>query len=142
MGHIVAVTEFLARGDASSAAARGARRMLQASIFDLNSAEDAASKGSRLHRDTAARLGRIVSATEQLGFATIAACWVADQGDYRLFESADADSYLALLRGLAEPANTGAQQPVTRALPTFAAPEVRELVQALRVEKLSLRSNS
>lgn len=144
MRHVVAVTEFLARGDASSAAARNARRMLQQSVFDLNSAEDAGRKGSRRQRDTAARLNPIVAATEQLAFATIAACWLADRGDYRLFESADSDSYLALLRELADSVHTATPQSVsgTSPLPPFAAPEVRELVAALRDQQLSLRSHS
>ncbi len=131
LDHVVAVTGLLARGDASSLSARRARRDLQESIFDLNVADDAARNGSRRHRATAAQLSRIHSATEQLGFATIAACWAADQGDDRLFESADPDSYLALLRELSEAIDGAAPPPITNELPPFAAPELRELVRAL-----------
>jgi len=131
MQRIAAVTEFLVRGDASSLAARGARRDLQESIFDLNAADDAARKGSQRDRATAARLNRIVAATEQLGYATVAASWAAEQGRDRLFESADADTYLAMLRELSHSIETADPLPVTRELPPFAAPEVGELARAL-----------
>jgi len=131
MKHIVAVTEFLARGDASSLAARCARRDLQESIFDLNGAEDAARKGSQRNRSTAARFGRILLATEQLGFATIAACWAAEQGNDRMFESAEPDSYLALLRALSDDIDGTDLPPLPPELPPFAAPEIGELVGAL-----------
>ena len=131
MQRIEAVTAFLARGDASSLAGRAARRDLQQSLFDLNAADDAARKGSRRDRATAARLGGIVAATEQLGFATIAASWAAEQGSDRLFESADADTYLAMLRELSHSIETADPLLVTRELPPFAAPEVRELARAL-----------
>lgn len=131
MEHIVTVTEFLARGDASSLPARGARRDLQESIFDADAAADAARKGSQRHQATAARLGRILTATEQLGFATVAACWAADRGDIRLFESADGDAYLALLRQLPHAIDVADPPQITGELPPFAAAEVYDLVRAL-----------
>lgn len=132
MRHIVAASTFLAQGDASSLPARRARRELQESIFDLNVAEDAARKGSRHHQATASELSEILCATEQLGYATIAACWAADRGDDRLFASADADSYLALLRGLTDAIDGEAPPPMTYELPPSAAPEVRQLIEALQ----------
>ena len=132
MKHLVTVTEYLARGDGSSLAARAARRDLQQDIFGLNQADDAARKGSRRQKVSAARLSRIVSATEHLGFATIAACWAAEQGNVRLFGCADADSYLALLRDLANSADAEHPPAIMGELPPFAAPEIRELLRALQ----------
>lgn len=131
MMHVLTATEFLARGDGSSPAARSARRDLQESIFDLNAADDAAHKGSQRDRANAARLNPVVAATEHLGFATIAACWAAEQGRAGLFGSADADSYLALLRDLANSADAEHTPAITGELPPFAAPEIRELLRAL-----------
>lgn len=131
MRRTVTMTEFLARGDSSSLPARRARRELQESIFDLNAAEDAARKGYPRDRAIAARLSRIVTATEDLGFATIAASWAAEQGRDRLFESADPDAYLATLGELYQSITTAVPPRLTRDLPPFAAPELRELALAL-----------
>ncbi len=131
MMHVLTATEFLARGDGSSLAARRARRDLQESIFDLNAAGDAAHKGSQRDRATAARLNPVIAATERLGFATIAACWAAEQGNVGLFGSADAESYLTLLRELSGSIDTAVPLPATCDLPPFAAPEIRELLMAL-----------
>lgn len=131
MRRIVTMTEFLAHRDSSSLAARRARRELQESIFELNAAEDAARQGYPQARATAARLSRIVRATEDLGFATIAASWAAEQGRSRLFESADADAYLETLRELSQSITTADPHQLSRKLPAFAAPELRELAAAL-----------
>lgn len=131
MRQIVVVTGFLSRGDASSPAARGARRDLQDSIFDLNTAEDAARSGSRRHRDGAARLSQVLSATEELGFATVAACWSAEHGNDRLFGTADPDNYLRLLRELSDAVDGAGTPTITGELPPYAAPEIRALVGAI-----------
>lgn len=134
LNHTVAATAFLARGDATSPMARGARRELQESIFRLTDAEEAACSGSRRDRAVAARLATVVSATEQLGYATVAACWAAEQDPGSVFGSADADYYLASLAALAQALHTGvAPTGIDRidALPTFAAPEVAVLTAAL-----------
>lgn len=134
LNHTVAATAFLARGDATSLMARGARRELQESVFRLTDAEEAACSGSRRDRAVAARLATVVSATEQLGYATVAACWAAEQDPGSVFGSADADYYLASLAALAQALHTGvAPTGIDRidALPTFAAPEVAVLTAAL-----------
>jgi uncharacterized membrane protein YccC len=132
MTNIVSVTAFLARGESSSLSARSARRDLQESIFDLNAAEDAARKGSRRDRATAAELSRVVQATEQLGFATVAACWAAEQGNDRVFGSADADAYLDVLRALSPSTDTAGLRPIPAESPAFAASEIRDLQRALQ----------
>ena len=131
MRRILTMTEFLAHGDSSSLAARRARRELQESIFELNAAEDAARQGYPRNRATAARLSRIIGATEDLGFATIAASWAAEQGRARLFESAGADTYLAILGELSQSIASADPQLLSRELPPFAAPELRELAAAI-----------
>lgn len=134
LNHTITATAFLARGDATSLAARSARRELQQSVFRLTDAEEAAYRGSRRDRAEADRLAAIVSAAEQLGYATVAACWAAEQNPETVFGSADADSYLALLAGLDQALRTGvAPARVDRIdeLPTFAAPEVSVLTAAL-----------
>ena len=131
MRRIVTMTEFLAQGDSSSQAARHARRELQESIFALNAAEDAARQGYPRDRATAARLSRIVEATEDLGFATIAASWASEQGRARLFETTDSDAYLAMIGELSQSITSTDRRPPTRDLPAFAAPELRQLAAAL-----------
>ncbi|MCH9768935.1 MAG: FUSC family protein [Actinomycetia bacterium] len=135
LDHTVTATAFLARGDATSLAARGARRELQESVFRLNDAEEAAGSGAPRERAVAARLAPVASAAEQLGYATVTACWAAERDPASVFRSADADSYLLLLTGLAQSMRTGAApRGIDRLdeLPAFAAPEVAALTEALR----------
>ena len=135
LDHTVTATAFLARGDATSLAARGARRELQESVFRLNDAAEAAGSGSRRNRAVAARLAPVASAAEQLGYATVTACWAAEREPASVFGSADADAYLASLTGLAQSLRTGAAPrgiDGINELPAFAAPEVSVLAEALR----------
>ncbi|WP_099021684.1 FUSC family protein [Mycolicibacterium palauense] len=134
-------TAFLARGDASSLAARGARRDLQDSVFDVVAAEQAARSGSRRDRAAAARLSAAVTAAEHLGYATVTAGWAAEQGSAEVFGSADPDAYVALLRRItlavrddtAPVAVADDTTPVAgERLPPFAAGEVPLLIEALR----------
>ncbi|MGB1224271.1 MAG: hypothetical protein ACPHCN_09025, partial [Mycobacterium sp.] len=100
-----------------------------------NDAEEAAGSGSRRDRVVAARLTPVASAAEQLGYATVTACWAAERDPASVFRSADADSYLASLTGLAQSLRTGAApRRIERldGLPAFAAPEVAVLTEALR----------
>ena len=127
----IAATRFLARGDADSLAARAARRDLQDRIFDLAEVEDAARHGSGRDRAAAARLAPIVAATEHLGYATVAACWDAEQRGDSVFGTADPESYLDVLQEISESARTSTVPPVAEELPPFAAPEVRLLSRAL-----------
>lgn len=131
MKHIVIVTTFLLRGEASSPASRGARRDLQASIFDLHAAAEAAGKGSGRDRAIAARLSQLIAATEQLGFATIAASWAAEQGRDGLFESADAGAYLTVLTELSDSMDAAGPRLIADVVPAYAGPELRELARAL-----------
>lgn len=125
------VSEFLARGAPRSLEARDARRALQESIFDLNAAEEAARNGSRSDRAAAARLSPAVAATEHLGYATVAACWAAEQCGPAIFGCSDPDFYLGLLRRLAEAtSNPGVPTPADE-LPPYAASEVRALQRAV-----------
>lgn len=125
----VTVTEFLAHGTPTSFAARDARRALQASIFDLNTADDAARNGRRTDRAAAARLASAVAATEQLGYATVAACWAAEQYGPAIFGNSNRDTYLGVLRRLSD--TTPAMLADSAQLPPFAASEVRSLLQAV-----------
>jgi len=134
LGHIIEVTEFLAEGKPRSLQARAARRALQDSIFALGTARDAARNGSRRDRAAADRLAAVVAATEHLGYATIAASWKAEQGGPSVFLPGDSDSYLSLLRRLRE-VRTPADLPTApHAMPTFAAPDLRALLEAFRTE--------
>ncbi len=127
----IAATRFLARGDADSLPSRAARRDLQDRIFDLAEAEEAARHGSRRDRAAATRLAPIVAAAEHLGYATVAACWVAEQRGDRVFGTAAPVAYLDVLQQISESARTSTVPPVAEELPPFAAPEVRLLSRAL-----------
>ncbi len=131
LNHAIAATAFLARRDPTSLAARGARRDLQESIFRLTDSEEAACSGSRRDRAVAARLAGVVSAAEQLGYATVSACWAAERDAGSLFGAVDADSYLAELTALAQTLRTGEVPTRIDELPAFAAPEVAALTTAL-----------
>lgn len=131
---IATVTESLVRTTPKSLAARGARRALQNSIFDLNAAEDAARHGSAGDRAAATRLAAVVAATEHIGYATVAGCWAAEQDDARIFADSDPEAYLALIRRVTDAARTSATTiPATAAekLPPFSGSEVRALVRAV-----------
>jgi uncharacterized membrane protein YccC len=131
-------TEFLARGDGSSLAARAARRELQQSLFDLIDSEDAARSGSRRDRAAAARLSAIVLAAEHLGYATFNASWSAEHSGTARFGSADPDTYLDLIRELSESVRRSSHTPSFGGeLPPFAAPEIRILIDALTAESHS-----
>jgi uncharacterized membrane protein YccC len=134
LGHIIAVTGFLAEGTPRSLAARAARRALQDSIFGLETALDAARNGSRGDRAAAARLAAIVAATEHLGYATIAASWNAEQGGPSIFLPGDSDSYLTMLRQLREVRKPSDLPPAGEDLPAFAAPDVRALLEAVQAQ--------
>lgn len=127
----IAATRFLARGDADSLASRAARRDLQDRIFDLAEAEEAARHGSGRDRAAATRLAPIAAAAEHLGYATVAACWDAEQRGDSVFGTADPESYLDVLQEISESARTSTVPPVAEELPPFAAPEVRLLSRAL-----------
>lgn len=131
---IVAVSEFLAAETPQSLSARAARRALQDSLFDLTAAHDAARHGSQRDRAAAARLAALVGATEQLGYATVAASWNAERSGAATFEPGDPDSYLALLRRLAAVTEPSDAPNVPEVLPDFAAPDMRALLTALRSE--------
>ena len=128
----IAVSAFLVRGDASTLAARGARRDLQESILDLTAAEESARSGFRRDRIAASRLAPIVTAAEELGYATLSASWAAESSSEAIFGSADTKSYIAVLQRLSDALHTGVTPVVTTDLPPFAAPEVLALSDALR----------
>ena len=131
LGRTSTATGFLARGDAASLASRAARRDLQNSVFDVVAAEDAARNGSRRDRAAAARLAPTVAAAEHLGYATVTACWAAEQRTDELFGSADPAAYLALLQAISDSIRTPAAPTINGELPPFAAAEVRLLIRAL-----------
>jgi len=128
----IAITAFLARGDVSTLAARGARRDLQESILDLTAAEEFARSGFRRDCIAATRLAPIVTAAEQLGYATLTASWAAERSFEGIFGSADGKSYIAVLQSLSEALHTGMTRAVTADLPPFSAAEVLALSDALR----------
>ncbi|MGB0970424.1 MAG: FUSC family protein, partial [Mycobacterium sp.] len=127
----VTITRFLARGEISTLAARGARRDLQESILDLTAAEESARGGFRRDRIAATRLAPIVTAAEQLGYATVAACWVAEHSTEAIFGPAEAMPYIAVLQNLSEALHSGTTLAITADLPPYAAPEVLALSDAL-----------
>lgn len=129
------VTTFLADGAESSLAGRAARRALQESIFDLYVADDAARHGVRADRAAADRLTAVVTAAVNLGYATVAACWAAEQCGPGIFGSSDVNGYLTTMSALEESFSAGASAPPTIAdgdLPHFAANEVIALELAIR----------
>ncbi len=128
----IAITAFLARGEVSTLAARGARRDLQESTLDLTAAEESARSGFRRDRIAATRLAPIVTAAEQLGYATLTASWAAESTSEGIFGSADAKPYIAVLQSLSAALHTGMTRAVTADLPSFSAPEVLALSDALR----------
>jgi len=133
----IATTSLLSQEQASSIAARNARRDLHNSLLDLAGAAEAARSGSKRDAATAARLAPVVAAAEHLGYMTLAASWIAEIDPEGIFGSADPDAYLALLDQLSErfrlpepfhlPSNL-----VIPELPPFAGPEVQSLLDALR----------
>nr|MCH9732662.1 FUSC family protein [Actinomycetes bacterium] len=131
LGAATTATLFLARGEVSTLAARGARRDLQESILDLTAAEESARGGFRRDRVAATRLAPIVTAAEQLGYATVAACWAAEHSTEAIFGPAEAMPYIAVLQNLSEALHTGTNLAVTADLPPFAGPEVLALSDAL-----------
>lgn len=127
--HTIRATEFIVSDDVSSLPARDARRTLQDSIFDLDKAQEAARHGSRRDQSAAIRLGSVIVAAEELGFATVAACWKAEQHMPELFGSAE---YLKRLHVLAQGVRTGTTSPAREEPSVLCSPEVLALEQAWR----------
>jgi Fusaric acid resistance protein-like len=97
----------LTRGDAVSLTARTARRDLQLATIAMLDAYDAAAGGSAGQRKSAEPRREVVTATEDLAYRTIAACWAGDRNSDRLaetgsgtdvFDTAVLDSEAAALR--------------------------------------------
>ncbi|KLI06668.1 membrane protein [Mycolicibacterium conceptionense] len=76
---VTATLPHLAADDATSAAARTARRDLQLRAMELLPAYDASIGGSAAQRVGAERMWPTVVATEQLAYRTLAACWGAER---------------------------------------------------------------
>ncbi|CDP88622.1 MULTISPECIES: FUSC family protein [Mycolicibacterium] len=76
---VTATLPHLAADDATSAAARTARRDLQLRAMELLPAYDASIGGSAAQRVGAERTWPTVVATEQLAYRTLAACWGAER---------------------------------------------------------------
>ncbi|WP_081288782.1 FUSC family protein [Mycolicibacterium conceptionense] len=76
---VTATVPHLAADDATSAAARTARRDLQLRAMELLPAYDASIGGSAAQRVGAERVWPTVVATEQLAYRTLAACWGAER---------------------------------------------------------------
>jgi len=100
-------------------------------ILDLTAAEESARGGFRRDRIAATRLAPTVTAAEQLGYATVAACWAAEHSAEDIFGPAEAMSYITVLQSLSDSLHTGTILAVAADLPPFAAPEVLALSDAL-----------
>lgn len=129
IGQTILATRFLAAGDVLTLPSRAARRDLQERLFDLADAEDAARNGSRRDRAAADRRAPLVEAVEHLGYATITACWAAEQRS--VFGSADPQAYLAVLHTIDDAVRTSVPPAIDAELPPFAAAEIRLLALAL-----------
>lgn len=125
----IRATEFIINNDVSSLPARDARRALQDSIFDLDKAQESARHGSHSDQAEAVRLDGAIVAAEELGYATVAACWKAERHMPGLSGSAE---YLTRLRTLAQAVQAGTTSPMCEELSVLCAPEVLALERAWR----------
>jgi uncharacterized membrane protein YccC len=120
--------------DASTLAARTARRDLQLAALDLRDAADAADAGSAPMRAAGRRLQPAVLATEHIAYGTITACWQMDKhGSGPRLGPDDARAQGALLHGFAVAVRTGAAPPAAETpQPDFLAADVTSLREAMR----------
>ncbi|MCV7345049.1 FUSC family protein [Mycolicibacterium rhodesiae] len=131
------VLPYVAAGDTVGLAARAARRDLQIAAIALMESDEAAMAGSARQREAAEHLLPAVTATEQLAYRTIAACWTiehrADGVEFgrSLFGGRSAQPHVEALAALATAVRTGATAPERGDPLPFLADEVTELRQTL-----------
>ncbi|WP_431237692.1 FUSC family protein [Mycolicibacterium aichiense] len=131
------VLPYVAAGDTARLAARAARRDLQIAAIALMESDEAAMAGSVRQREAAEQLLPAVTATEQLAYRTIAACWTiehrVDGGEFgrALFGGRSAQPHVEALTALATAVRTGAAAPERGDPLPFLADEVTELRQSL-----------
>ena len=129
----------MARGDCASAEARRALRDLQHRIFALTSAYDTATAATRTPHLIVERSWPVISASEELAYRLMTACWAMEADD-----SGDAPGKLAAMfgvsgldalhRALAEAQRAvsgGAPSRPVEGVPDFVAAEVARLDNAL-----------
>lgn len=131
------VLPYIAAGATTGLAARAARRDLQIAAIGLMEADEAARAGSARQRAIAEQTVSAVTATEQLAYRAIAACWTiehrADGAEFgrSLFGGQSAQPHVEALQAWAATVRTGAPPPEPGTPPPFVADEVTELRQAL-----------
>ncbi len=135
------VLPYVAAGDTVGLAARAARRDLQIAAIALMESDEAAKAGSVRQRAIAEQLLPAVTATEQLAYRTIAACWTiehrpdgAELGQ-TLFGGRPAQPHVEALAALATAVRTGAAVPAHGDHLLFLADEIGDLRQALTADR-------
>ncbi len=135
------VLPYVAAGDTTGLAARAARRDLQIATIALMESDEAALAGSARQKELAEQLLPAVTATEQLAYRTIAACWTiehrADGVEFgkSLFGGRSAQPHVEALAALAAAVRTGAPVPERGDPLPFLADEVTELRQSLAQDR-------
>lgn len=131
------VLPYIAAGDTVGLAARTARRDLQIAAIALRESDEAAIAGSMRQRAVAEQLLPAVTATEQLAYRTIAACWTIEhrtdgvEFGRSLIGGRSAQPHVEALTAFATAVRTGAPPPQRGDPVAFLADEVAELRQAL-----------
>ncbi|WP_328350519.1 FUSC family protein [Mycobacterium sp. NBC_00419] len=131
------VFPYIAAGDTAGLAARAARRDLQIAAIGLMEADEAAAAGAPRNRAIAEQLLPAVTASEQLAYRTIAACWTvehrSDGVDFgrSLFGGRSVQPDVLALRELAAAVRGGEVTPEPGDPPPFIADQVIELHRSL-----------
>ncbi|WP_325096532.1 FUSC family protein [Mycolicibacterium vinylchloridicum] len=131
------VFPHIAAGETAALAARAARRDLQIAAIALMEADEVMSAGSPRNRAIAEQLLPAVTASEQLAYRTIAACWTvehrADGAEFgrSLFDGRSPDADAVALRELAAAARSGQAPPEPGDPPLFVADVVAQLRHSL-----------
>ncbi len=135
------VLPYVAAGDTVGLAARAARRDLQIAAIALMESDEAAKGGSVRQRAIAEQLLPAVTATEQLAYRTIAACWTIEhrpdgtEFGRTLFGGRPAQPHVEALAALATAVRTGAAVPADGDHLLFLADEIGDLRQALTADR-------
>lgn len=131
------VFPYIAAGDTASLAARAARRGLQIAAIGLMEADEAMLAGSPRNREIAEQLLPAVTASEQLAYRTIAACWTVEhrtdgvEFGRSLFGGRSAQPDVLALRALAAAVRSGDAPPEPGDPPPFLADVITQLRRAL-----------
>lgn len=135
------VLPYVAAGDTVGLAARAARRDLQIAAIALMESGEAAKAGSVRQQAIAQQLLPAVTATEQLAYRTIAACWTIEhrpdgtEFGRTLFGGRPAQPHVEALAALATAVRTGAAVPADGDHLLFLADEIGDLRQALTADR-------